>query len=172
MTRPPGFEDIIVTRWAARFMGRHFPCAVGRGGIRPDKREGDGASPAGAWDIRAAYYRADRRAPPRLRHRPLIAVGPRDIWIDASGDARYNRPAVALWEPVSHERLARADRLYDFVITTSHNAGSPVPGAGSAIFIHGWRRPRFPTAGCLAVDPRALDWIAARLTPRSRLIFR
>ena len=36
-------SDLIVTRWGARFMGRTFPCSLGRGGIVPAraKREGD-----------------------------------------------------------------------------------------------------------------------------------
>ena len=39
--------DIVVTRMGARFMGRAFPCSIGRGGIVPAraKREGDGFSP-------------------------------------------------------------------------------------------------------------------------------
>jgi hypothetical protein len=31
--RPAGREDLVVTRWSARFLGRRFPVAVGRGGI-------------------------------------------------------------------------------------------------------------------------------------------
>ena len=47
-------SDLVVTRRGARFMGRVFPCSVGRGGIVParDKREGDGATPAGVIDAR------------------------------------------------------------------------------------------------------------------------
>ena len=33
------------------------------------------------------------------------------------------------------------------------------PGKGSAIFIHAWRRPRFPTEGCIAFDIHDLLWI-------------
>ncbi len=42
---------LVVGPWGARFLGRRFPCSVGRGGIVPAavKREGDGASPAGVW---------------------------------------------------------------------------------------------------------------------------
>ena len=34
-------------RWGARFGGRRFPCAVGRGGIGVKRAEGDGVTPAG-----------------------------------------------------------------------------------------------------------------------------
>lgn len=172
MTRPATREDLVVTRWNARFLGRIFPCSIGRGGIRADKREGDGASPAGAFAVVDCRYRADRRARPRAGTAPVAVISAWDAWIDDPEDARYNTSARGLWIRASHERLMRADPLYDFVITTDHNRDRPVPGAGSAIFIHAWRRPRFPTAGCAAFAPHDLDWIAARLTPRSRVIFR
>ena len=41
--------DLVVTPMGLRFLGRVFPCTVGRGGIVPAsvKGEGDGATPAG-----------------------------------------------------------------------------------------------------------------------------
>ena len=167
MIARPG--DLVVGRWGARFRGRHIPCAVGRGGIRPAeaKREGDGASPAGRWRIVALLWRADRRAAPAARL-PRQRIGPADGWCDAPDDPAYNR-AVRLPCPASAERLARGDRLYDLVAVTDHNAAGR-PHAGSAIFLHAWRAPRHPTAGCVAFAPRDLDWIVARWTPRSRVL--
>jgi L,D-peptidoglycan transpeptidase YkuD (ErfK/YbiS/YcfS/YnhG family) len=43
--------DLEVTwengRWLALWDDRRRPCAIGRGGVRRDKAEGDGATPAG-----------------------------------------------------------------------------------------------------------------------------
>lgn len=163
-------HDMVVTKWGARFMGRRFPVAVGRGGITHAKREGDGATPAGRWRLMGGGYRADRGVPPKAPFR-LRPIGPRDLWSDDPAAAGYNHPARAPYAP-SHERLARPDRLYDVVIVTDWNWPDAVPGRGSAIFVHVWRGPRVPTAGCLAFRPDHLGWILARWTPRARIIVR
>lgn len=162
---------MVVTPWGARFMGRRFPCAVGRGGMTADKHEGDGATPTGVWSLEFGGYRADRMAAPRTSL-PLIALGPRDIWSDDEDDPDYNHWLVAASHPFSHEKLRRSDPLYDVVIVSDWNWPEAVPGSGSAIFVHQWRRPRYPTAGCIAFRPDHLRWILARWTMRSRIIVR
>jgi len=161
---------MVVTRWGARFMGRRFPVAIGRGGMTADKREGDGATPVGAWRLMGGGYRADRCLPPLVPF-ALRAIGPRDLWSDDPEAADYNH-AVRAPYPQSHERLARADRLYDIFVVTDWNWPVATPGKGSAIFVHVWRGPRKPTAGCLAFRPDHLRWILDRWTPRSRIILR
>src|SRR5260221_11925948 len=47
--------------------GERLRCALGRGGIRADKREGDGATPAGSWPMRRLLYRPDRLPAPAAR---------------------------------------------------------------------------------------------------------
>ena len=162
-------SDLIVgPAGIARFEGRRLPCAIGRGGIRADKREGDGATPVGEWCVEYGYYRADRMAPPRTSI-PLIAAGHRAGWSDDPDDSRYNAP-VSLPHTRSHERLRRGDTLYDMVLVLDHNRHPAVPGEGSAIFMHCWRSARYPTAGCVAFAPPVLRWIVERWTPESRVI--
>lgn len=72
--------------------------------------------------------------------------------------------------PFSHERLRRADPLYDLVLVTDWNRPCALPGAGSAIFIHHWRKPHHPTEGCIALRRDHLLWIAARIGYETRLI--
>jgi L,D-peptidoglycan transpeptidase YkuD (ErfK/YbiS/YcfS/YnhG family) len=162
--------DVLVTRWGAFFAGRRIPCAIGRGGITAEKREGDGATPAGAHRIMAALYRADRLAR-RAVPGGARAIGPGDLWSDDSRDTRYNQHVRAPYAG-GHERLRRAERLYDLVLITDWNRPRAVPGRGSAIFIHTWRKPRHPTAGCVAFARRDLLWLALRMGPRARLIVR
>ena len=160
----PRRGDMRVGRWGARFHGRRIPCAIGRGGITHHKREGDGASPAGVWRLTGGLYRADRVTPVR----GLDRVGPRDIWSDDPGDPAYNTLQRSAAHPYSHERLRRGDRLYDIVLFSDWNAHG-VPGDGSAIFVHLWRAPRFPTAGCIAFAEPDLRWIISRWRPSTRI---
>lgn len=161
---------MIVTRWGARFHGRRFPVAIGRGGMTANKREGDGATPLGVWRIVEGRYRADRRRAPTAPL-PLNAIGPRDLWSDDPDTDDYNQPTRAPYAP-RHERLRRADPLYDVMLVTDWNWPIATPGKGSAIFVHNWRRPRYPTAGCLAFRADHLEWILARWTRHSRIILR
>lgn len=147
-------------------MGRKFPCTIGRGGISANKREGDGATPRGAHRIVGMLYRPDRILRPTRWAQP-IKIG--DLWSDDQTDDQYNRMVRAPY-PFSHEKLRRADPLYDLVILTDWNWPNATKGRGSAIFIHRWRKPGHPTEGCVAFRPSDLTWIAQRLTQDSRLI--
>lgn len=170
MTLPrPG--DMVVTRWGARFLGRRFPCSVGRSGILAVKAEGDGATPAGVLRLVGSGYRADRVRAPHAPF-PVTAMRLGDIWSDDSRDPDYNHGLHAPTHPFSHERMWRGDRLYDLVVMTDHNWPNAQPGAGSAIFLHRWRKPRHPTEGCVAFRPADLRWIVEHWGARSRLIIR
>lgn len=162
--------DIVVTAQGARFMGRHFPCALGRGGIvtAEQKREGDGATPAGEHRLVGMLYNPARLPRPADWALP---VSPADRWSDDPRDPDYNL-MVRLPHPYSHERLWRADPLYDLILVTDWNWPEAEPGRGSAIFVHCWRRPRFPTAGCVAFARHHLLWMAPRIRHQTRLIIR
>lgn len=159
-------RDLILTPRGLRFAGRLWPCSVGRGGVTTDKREGDGATPAGVHRITGMLYRPDRIA------RPVdwaVPIGPGDLWSDDPAHEDYNLMVRAPYG-WSHERLRRADRLYDLVLLTDWNWPRAERGRGSAIFLHRWRRPGFPTEGCIAFRPDHLRQIAGRITPETRVI--
>ena len=161
---------MVVTRWGARFSGRRFPVAIGRAGMTDNKREGDGATPRGCWRLMGGWYRADRGPAPYAPF-ALRPAGPADLWSDDVDSPDYNHAVRAPYAP-SHERLRRGDGLYDLCLVTDWNWPDATPGKGSAIFVHCWRGPRKPTAGCLAFRPDHLDWILARWTAQSRIYVR
>lgn len=162
--------DLVVTRWGARFMGRTFPCAIGRGGLTRDKREGDGATPIGTHRFVGMLYRPDRLTRAGLADWAL-PFGPPDLWSDDPDDPDYNL-MVRAPHPHRHERLTRPDPMYDLILITDWNWPHAEPGRGSAIFVHTWRRPRHATAGCVAFARADLIWIARRIRHDTRLVVR
>jgi L,D-peptidoglycan transpeptidase YkuD (ErfK/YbiS/YcfS/YnhG family) len=134
--------------------GRPLPCAIGRGGLKARKREGDGATPTGAWRLREVLWRQDRVPRPitGLRVRP---IRPDDGWCDDAEDRNYNR-AIRHPYQASAEKLWRTDHLYDLVVVVDHNRVPRVRGAGSAIFIHLARPGYSSTEGCIALSDRDL----------------
>jgi L,D-peptidoglycan transpeptidase YkuD (ErfK/YbiS/YcfS/YnhG family) len=131
--------------------GRQTHFALGKGGVKTaaDKHEGDGATPLGTWTLRRILYRPDR-GPPPLTALPAQAIGPDDGWCDAPADPAYNTP-VRLPYPASAEHLWREDHVYDLIGILAYNDDPPVPGKGSAIFLHIARDGYTPTEGCVAL---------------------
>ena len=140
--------DLVVTPNDAAWGERRFRRAIGRGGISTDKREGDGATPAGKLALTRVLYRPDRIERPETIL-PCAALGRDDGWCDAPDDPAYNQP-VRLPHGASAETMWRDDGVYDLVVVTDHNAEPVVPGRGSAIFVHVARPDFAPTEGCIA----------------------
>ncbi len=159
-------DDLVLTRRGLRFQGQTYPCTIGRTGITSHKKEGDGATPAGIHRIVGMLYRPDRLAAPADWARP---IGPPDLWSDDPSDQDYNMMVTAPY-PHSHEKLRRADPLYDLVILTDWNWPYAVKGRGSAIFLHQYRRPGYPTEGCIALSRAHLHSIAPKIKFSTRLI--
>jgi len=149
--------------------GRRACCALGRSGViaAADKREGDGASPAGTWPLRLVLFRPDRGGAPATRL-ATRALTPDDGWCEAPADENYNR-LVALADGAGADRLWREDCLYDLVVVIGHNDAPVKPGAGSAIFLH-LARPDFsPTQGCVALGRPDLEALLAMAAPGDAL---
>jgi L,D-peptidoglycan transpeptidase YkuD (ErfK/YbiS/YcfS/YnhG family) len=144
---------------------RKVRCALGRSGVKPaaDKREGDGASPAGIWPIRRVLYRPDRGPPPASAFE-LQPISRDDGWCDEPADPAYNRP-VRLPYPASAEHMWLESGVYDIVVVLGHNDDPVVPGMGSAIFLHLSKPDYSPTQGCVAVPRADLEELLAKALP-------
>lgn len=146
--------------------GRTVRCALGKAGViaAADKREGDNKSPVGVWAIRRVLYRPDVYPQGPTTALPAVAMAPDDGWCDAPGDPAYNRP-VKLPYPASAERMWRDDHVYDLVGILAHNDDPPVPGNGSAIFLHLAREDYSGTEGCVALAREDLEVLLATARP-------
>jgi L,D-peptidoglycan transpeptidase YkuD (ErfK/YbiS/YcfS/YnhG family) len=144
--------------------------AVGSVGVRADKREGDGATPAGTFSLRFGMWRRDRVGLPPLVL-PMTPLLERHAWVDDPQDANYNR-LVELPYPSHAERLWRSDEIYDLLVVVGYNMNPTRPGAGSAIFLHIARPDFSPTEGCVAVDRAVLLRLLPALGRDSTLTIR
>jgi len=160
------FPALIVD--SSKYLHKHtrhetfsYTCTIGRSGMigASDKREGDGATPIGKWPMRRIYYRADRITLPKLSL-PSIAITKDMGWCDAPADPAYNQ-RLTLPYAASHEVLWREDHAYDLIVELGHNDSPPVPGLGSAVFMHVAKPGYTPTEGCVAL---ALEDLIAVLT--------
>ncbi|MGO8778591.1 MAG: L,D-transpeptidase family protein [Rhodomicrobium sp.] len=152
------------TKGRLHFGGLDFPAAIGKGGVRALKREGDGATPRGFWRAMRVYYRPDRLRRPASAL-PAEPLRPGFGWCDAPGDRNYNR-RVPLPYRASAERLWRGDGLYDAILVLDYNFTRRSAGRGSAIFVHIARTGFAPTEGCIALKRQHLLRLLAVL-PRN-----
>ena len=165
---------LIGTRGAAWGRGLHPEVATG-----PQKREGDGRSPAGVFAIGPAFGAA-AACDTGLEYRPLTV----DDWcIDVAESPLYNRivsarevgaAAVAgSTEPMRRDLHLDGDGAYALGFVIGHNCDCR-PGAGSCIFAHLHGDPPGPTAGCTAMSREELaallHWLRADAAPRFVLL--
>lgn len=142
----------------------------------PRKREGDGRSPAGVFNIGEAFGYA-ATAETGLRY---AAMDGNDWCVDVDGSPWYNRivdsaevgaDAVAgSTEPMRRDLHADGDQRYRLGFVIANNPGN-VRGAGSCIFGHLWRSPDSTTAGCTAMAPEAMEALLRWLDADARPVF-
>src|ERR1700720_3777252 len=148
--------------------GRTAPVALGRGGVRANKREGDGGTPKGTFRPRRLWWRADRHPRP-LPFLPVRAIRPEDAWCEDPSSRHYNQP-MRLDREHSGDRLRRDDHLYDFIVEIDHNSSPRVAGRGSAVFLHLARGNFSPTVGCVSMTKATMLRLLARLGPKTKIV--
>jgi len=144
------------------------PVALGRGGIKANKREGDGGTPRGHFRPRRLWWRADKHSRPTTAL-PTQRISADDGWCEDPSDRHYNQP-VKVSAKAKGDRLTRKDHLYDFIVEIDHNTRPRIAGRGSAVFVHAARPDFAPTAGCVALELNTLRRLLARLSPRTRIV--
>ncbi len=165
-----------------RPVGASAPVSLGRAGLAwgrglhalahvdgPLKREGDGRSPAGVFDLRRATGYDD--APPAGARLPYERATPTLRCVDDVQSPLYNSlvdEARVRKTWTSAEDMRRADELYRLVVWVGHNDAPVEAHAGSCIFLHLRTGPQSVTAGCTAFDAPALEALLAQLDPRAR----
>lgn len=167
-------RESLAKSWTA--VGKSIPVSLGRTGMAwgiglhtmprsatPDKREGDGKAPAGIFSISSAFGYSDISATQAF---PYIRIASGLECVDDQKSSNYNRILDAAARPKdwnSSETMLRPDGLYAAGAVVEHNSDPVSPGKGSCIFLHIWRGPDKPTAGCTAMEEGALRSLLSRL---------
>ena len=161
--RPPG------TRGVLRLGPLALPCALGRAGLRSLKREGDGATPIGAFAVLRVLRRRDRPLAGLPLAVPQGRIARTDGWSDDPRDPAYNRP-VRLPRRWRAETLWRDDRLYDAIVVLDYNVRCRSRWRGSAVFWHVARDGLEPTEGCVALAPADMRLVLPHLRAGQRVV--
>jgi len=149
--------------------GKTYHCAIGKSGIiaEKDKREGDGATPAGLYMLRKVMYRKDKIGEIETGL-PKEVLEENDGWCDDMDLPQYNQQ-IKLPFAGSYENLWREDDVYDVIIPIGYNDSPVYHGYGSAIFMHIAREGYSPTAGCVAVSLPDMLEILPQLNPETTI---
>lgn len=178
--------------WAPQ--GGAFEVAVGRNGSAwgvgvvpaqgvaphqpgdPVKKEGDGRSPAGFFNIGPAFGYAPTITT-ALPYQPMLASS---YCMDVPDSPYYNRIVDAevvgndavegSTEPMRLDLHNKGDVRYREGFVIEHNPKGEAR-RGSCIFAHLWRTPGEATAGCTAMQPEHMQRLLAWLDPAKRPLF-
>ena len=140
---------IKITKNYLSFDDYKVKCSVGKRGIGHKVREGDFITPKGSFKIKYILYRKDRIKKIQSRIKKII-IKKNMGWCNSVTDKKYNKE-INIIKKKGFEKLYRKDHKYDAFIVIKYNLPKPVPGKGSAIFIHLTRNYK-PTAGCIALN--------------------
>lgn len=137
-----------------------FSATIGAMGLTSDKREGDHKTPIGSFLLSSAFG----LLPEPPTNMPYRQITSSTLCIDDPASCHYNtiidaNAVSADWS--SCERMATFDPQYRYGIVIE----SPY---GSCLFIHVWKTPVTPTAGCIALSEENLLRILAWLDPAQK----
>tara|TARA_B100000780_G_scaffold217961_1_gene157177 strand:- start:2046 stop:2534 length:489 start_codon:yes stop_codon:yes gene_type:complete len=128
-------------------------CCVGKNGLNFNKKEGDGSTPKGLFNLKKLYFRKDRVGLPKCKIDKKV-IKKNMAWCDDSNHKKYNEE-IRSHNKKLKEYLYRNDHQYDYLISISHNQDK-IPNKGSAIFIHLTDNYK-PTAGCVALKKKDFE---------------
>ncbi len=131
-----------------KFGNFKIKCAIGLGGLKKNKLEGDKSTPRGLYKLGDLYWRPDRLKKPVTKLK-CIRIKKNMGWCNDIKSKYYNK-RIFINKKYSHEKLFRRDHKYDCLIVVKYNYQNTIKGIGSAIFIHLTKNYK-KTAGCIAL---------------------
>jgi D-alanyl-D-alanine dipeptidase len=160
-----------------RRISAEVPVMLGRNGLAwgvglhkqpATKREGDGRSPAGVFDLEKIYGRDVYAPSSRFPYQQLSATME---GVDDPKSRYYNRlldgGRVEDRDWTSSEKVRPVNPMFRWCVEVRHN-WEQRPGLGSCIYLHIWKAPGVATSGCTAMSEAALERLVRWLDSRKR----
>lgn len=140
---------------------------VGYNGITANKREGDGATPAGRFELRRGF--SFEQLPGATI--PCARITETGVWVDDPESKYYNMWVNSLapdkdWKTA--EKMIGYPVSYRYGIVIEYNTDPVIKGAGSAIFLHCSQGG--PTAGCVAVPEDVMFSLMHFVRPGDKIV--
>lgn len=141
-----------------------FPAVIGKNGMAPigTKREGDFKTPMGFYPISAAFG-----THPMALKMDYHYITAEDKFIDDVHSQEYNTWVYGQTGAQHYETMHIPPYTAGAIV--EYNNHPIVASAGSAIFIHIWKSPSSPTAGCIAMQKKnimkLLYWLDKKQNP-------
>lgn len=158
-----------------------FPVTVGRSGLAKDahtaiplnddlpvKREGDGKSPSGIFNLWKVFSYHN------LQHlkMPFVQVDTNFYCVDDVNSRYYNQLILAdtaVKDFNSFEHMKLNSNGYEYGVWVLYNSNPAIAGSGSCIFLHVWRDENTPTSGCTAMAKenmlKLIRWLDEKKKP-------
>lgn len=136
---------------------------IGKNGMTEEKREGDGKTPKGVYELGLAFGIHDRKAISIDSSIDYIKINQNLYWVDDVNSIYYNqlvdsREVKNDWKSAEH--LIEYHKQYEYAIEVKNNICN-VPGNGSAIFLH--CSDNNPTAGCISIPKEKMEELLRKI---------
>lgn len=133
------------------------------------KKEGDQKTPMGVFELGPLFgFAAQSPFKNKFSYLPLTRTSE---CVDDKTSHYYNqlidRAKIRNLDWHSSEKMREISQ-YQVGAVVQYNTHSPIPGAGSCIFLHVWREAGQGTAGCVAMKKSDLMQLLAWLDPRQK----
>ena len=166
---PRSTTATLVVRECGKRVFGPWRARVGRNGLSAHHREGDGTTPTGTFGLGPVVYGVNPDPGVSRRYHRLVCG---DWWDEDPRSPTYNtfrHVACGTTPPFGggSEALWRERVAYQAFAVVQFNTAFPVPGRGSAIFLH--VSTGRPTNGCVSLEQGRLLSLLGRLRPGARI---
>ena len=159
--------NIIIKKHLLLYRGYKLKCSIGKSGTTNFKKEGDLATPRGAFKLGLLYYRKDRNKSLKSKLKKRV-IKKNTGWCNDSKCKKYNQE-IHLPSKYGAEKLYRKDKIYDILINIKYNHSPIIKKKGSAIFLHLANKKNKPTKGCIAISKLDFMKILPLISKRTKI---